>query len=149
MGVGGPGAASAPAPTPITNAMLAQMLIQGCGRGRIRHQHRVRNQGRVVSALGRGAVHGRRDPPRTPQGHPSDTPRAHVADHLDSQLKRVRPPRVRPYLVESTTSRPICEVKQLQAQSVLRSVMTREPWVSYSRFLPSHVGPCAPVPTRI
>ena len=39
---------------------------------------------------------------------------------------------VRPYLVESTTSRPICEVKQLQAQLVLRSVMTREPWVSYS-----------------
>ena len=40
---------------------------------------------------------------------------------------------VRPYLVESTTSRPICEVKQLQAQLVLRSVMTREPWVSYSQ----------------
>ncbi len=35
--------------------------------------------------------------------------------------------RVRPYLVESTTSRPICEVKQPQAQPVLRSLMTREP----------------------
>ena len=34
---------------------------------------------------------------------------------------------VRPYLVESTTSRPICEVKQPQAQLVLRSVMTWEP----------------------
>ena len=31
---------------------------------------------------------------------------------------------VRPYLVESTTSRPICEVKQPQAPSVLRSGMT-------------------------
>ena len=34
---------------------------------------------------------------------------------------------VRPHLVESTTSRPICEVKQPQAQLVLRSVMTWEP----------------------
>jgi hypothetical protein len=40
---------------------------------------------------------------------------------------------VRPYLAESTTSRPICEVKQPQAASVLRSVMTREPAVSYSQ----------------
>ena len=38
---------------------------------------------------------------------------------------------VRPYLVESTTSRPICEVKQPQAPSVLRSGMTREPGVTY------------------
>ena len=36
---------------------------------------------------------------------------------------------VRPYLVENTISRPICEVKQLQAKLVLRSVMTREPLV--------------------
>ena len=41
---------------------------------------------------------------------------------------------VRPYLVENTTSRPICEVKQPQAQLVLRSVMTWEPWVLYSLF---------------
>lgn len=34
---------------------------------------------------------------------------------------------VRPYLVENTISRPICEVKQPQAQLVLRSVMTWEP----------------------
>ncbi len=40
---------------------------------------------------------------------------------------------VRPYLVESTTSRPICEVKHQQAALVLRSVMTREPAVSYSQ----------------
>ena len=42
--------------------------------------------------------------------------------------------RVRPYYAENTTSRPICEVKQRQAQVVLRSVMTRELWVSYSHF---------------
>lgn len=40
---------------------------------------------------------------------------------------------VRPHLVESTTSRPICEVKQPQAPLVLRSVMTWEPGVSYSK----------------
>ena len=38
---------------------------------------------------------------------------------------------VRPYLVENTVSRPICEVKQPQARSVLRSGMTREPRVLY------------------
>ena len=41
---------------------------------------------------------------------------------------------VRPYLVENTVSRPICEVKQPQARLVLRSVMTREPRVSYAYF---------------
>ena len=40
---------------------------------------------------------------------------------------------VRPHLAESTTSRPICEVKQPQAALVLRSVMTWEPAVSYSK----------------
>jgi hypothetical protein len=40
---------------------------------------------------------------------------------------------VRPYFGESTTSRPICEVKHQQAALVLRSVMTREPAVSYSQ----------------
>lgn len=39
---------------------------------------------------------------------------------------------VRPYLVENTVSRPICEVKQPQAWSVLRSGMTREPQVSHA-----------------
>ena len=39
---------------------------------------------------------------------------------------------VRPHLAESTVSRPICEVKQLQAQLVLRSGMTRELWVSHA-----------------
>ena len=38
---------------------------------------------------------------------------------------------IRPNSAESTTSRPICEVKQLQAWIVLRSVMTREPQVLY------------------
>ena len=41
---------------------------------------------------------------------------------------------VRPHLVDHTTARPICEVKQPQASLVLRSVMTREPGVSYSLF---------------
>ena len=47
---------------------------------------------------------------------------------------------VRPHLVENTTSRPICEVKQPQAWLVLRSVMTREPQVSYS-FLSQDFAP--------
>ena len=47
---------------------------------------------------------------------------------------------VRPYLVESTTSRPICEVKQPQASLVLRSVMTWEPGVSYATFCPPSKG---------
>ena len=38
---------------------------------------------------------------------------------------------VRPYLVENTISRPICEVKQPQAWLVLMSEMTREPQVPY------------------
>ncbi len=50
---------------------------------------------------------------------------------------------VRPHLVENTTSRPICEVKQPQASLVLRSVMTWEPGVLYSLFFgPRHTAGC-------
>ncbi len=41
---------------------------------------------------------------------------------------------VRPHYAESTTSRLICEVKQRQAQLVLRWAITRESWVLYSFF---------------
>jgi hypothetical protein len=66
------------------------------------------------------------------------------------------PPRpwVRPYLVENTVSRPICEVKQPQAPLVLRSGMTREPVVSYSqlfflRFGMRRFAPSADLPNHV
>ena len=49
--------------------------------------------------------------------------------------------RVRPYLVENSPSRPIWEDKQPQAKLVLRSVMTREPLVSYSPDFLLFAGP--------
>ena len=57
---------------------------------------------------------------------------------------------VRPYFGESTTSRPICEVKHQQAALVLRSVMTREPAVSYSQksFFPHQNRARAPAVRR-
>ena len=56
----------------------------------------------------------------------------------------------RPYFGESTTSRPICEVKHQQAALVLRSVMTREPAVSYSQksFFPHQNRARAPAVRR-
>ena len=47
---------------------------------------------------------------------------------------------VRPHYSESTTSRPICEVKHCQAQLVLRWAITRESWVLYSFFRGRSMG---------
>ena len=60
-------------------------------------------------------------------GAPYPTPKTPTLGHDFSRSW------VRPHLAESTTSRPICEVKQPQAALVLRSVMTWEPAVSYSK----------------
>ena len=62
----------------------------------------------------------------------------------------VSPSWVRPYLAENI-SRPICEVKQPQAPSVLRSGMTRETGVSYSQntvFSPLDRTPGGQRPSR-
>ena len=84
---------------------------------------------------------------RRARGRPGPPPGAPRPRPAQRRVARHR--RVRPYLVENSPSRPIWEDKQPQAKLVLRSVMTREPLVSYSPdfFLfagPGRVPPPAP-----
>ena len=110
---------------------------------------------RTLPAPAAPGATGRPRPSRPPPSRQA-TPRARPASRGEAAprapAKRPRRPRparrrvarhrrVRPYLVENSPSRPIWEDKQPQAKLVLRSVMTREPLVSYSPDFLLFAGP--------